>query len=120
MKVKIYTGRTHQIRVHLKFIGCPILGDRIYSKTKSTVFENATLMLHAYKLKIMLPGRNEKSVFTAKVPVRFKKVLKKLHESFKKSMPPEQISARLKTETTVKNQKLLVFEAKKGYGQWQK
>lgn len=120
MKVKIYTGRTHQIRVHLKFIGCPILGDRIYSKTKSTVFENATLMLHAYKLKIMLPGKNEKSVFTAKVPVRFKKVLKKLHESFKKSMPPEQIKARMKTETTVKNQKLLVFEAKKGYGQWQK
>lgn len=35
-------------------------------------------------------------------------------------MPPEQINARLKTETTVKNQKLLVFEAKKGYGQWQK
>ena len=68
----------------------------------------------------MLPGKNQKSVFTAKVPVRFKKVLKKLHESFKKSLPPEKINSKLKTEMTVQNQKLLVFEAKKGYGQWQK
>lgn len=120
MKVKIYTGRTHQIRVHLKFIGCPILGDKIYSKAKSTVFDNPTLMLHAYKLKIKIPGKSEKAVFVAGVPARFKKVLKTLHESFKKTFPPESIDKKLPSVKTGKNPRLLVFEAKKGYGQWQK
>lgn len=115
MKVKIYTGRTHQIRVHLKFIGCPILGDPIYSKgTKGTTFEGASLMLHAFKLRIHLPDNQEKC-FTAKVPLRFKKVIKKLHDSFTKSMPPVTLE-----QTYRQNPKLQVFTAKKGYGQWQK
>ena len=120
MKVKIYTGRTHQIRVHLKFIGCPILGDKIYSKTKSSVFEKAGLMLHAYKLKIRIPGKEERQVFTAKVPVRFKKVLKKLHSDFKKSFPPEEINAKMPVQKMSSGKTLSVFMAKKGYGQWQK
>lgn len=94
MKIKIYTGRTHQIRVHLKYIGCPILGDPIYAKsTKGTLFEGATLMLHAYKLKLKLPQSNEFSIFKAKVPLRFKKVLKELHSKFNKIVPdkPKEI-----------------------------
>ena len=84
IKVKIYTGRTHQIRVHLKSIGCPILGDPIYSKTdKNSIFYGASLMLHAYKLKIRLPDRAKKyAEFKAKVPLRFKKVIKTLHDKF--------------------------------------
>ena len=110
IKVRIFTGRTHQIRVHLKFIGCPVLGDPIYSKvTKGSLFEKATLMLHAYRLKINIPGKQETSVFTAPVPVRFKKAIKLLHEKYKKSFPPESPS-----------KKIFVFSAKKGYGQWQK
>lgn len=121
MKVKIYTGRTHQIRVHLKFIGCPILGDKIYSKgTKGTLFEGAAMMLHAFKLKIKLPGQDKKSVFTAKVPLRFKKVLKKLHSSFNKSLPPEKIDGSRSFSKTSTNPKIQLFLAKKGYGQWQK
>ncbi len=110
MKIKIFTGRTHQIRVHLKFIGCPILGDPIYAKpTKGTLFEGATLMLHAYKLKITLPGNSQQSQFKAPVPLRFKKVLKKLHNNFSKTLPGE----------TYKNLKIKEFTARRGYGQWQ-
>ena len=83
--VKILTGRTHQIRVHLKHIGCPILGDPIYAKsTKGTIFEGSSLMLHAYKLKIKTSKTEIFKTFTAPVPLRFKKVIKKLHEKFEK------------------------------------
>ncbi len=87
MRLRIKTGRTHQIRVHMKFIGCPILGDPIYgAKTAGTIFSGASLMLHAYLLKIKLPEKKEYSVFKSKVPVRFKKVLKTLHSKFKKEV----------------------------------
>lgn len=83
MKVKIKTGRTHQIRVHMKYLGCPILGDSVYGK-KDSLFSSATLMLHSYKLGIRLPNSDEFTEFTSPVPRRFKKVLKTLHEKFEK------------------------------------
>ncbi|MGI5057819.1 RluA family pseudouridine synthase [Treponema pectinovorum] len=121
IKVKIYTGRTHQIRVHLKFLGCPILGDKIYSKSnKENLFGNAPMMLHSFKLKIKIPEKTEIQTFYAKLPLRFKKVLKKLHSSFKKSLPPEKIEGNFPFTKTSKNPKIQLFLAKKGYGQWQK
>ncbi len=86
MAVKIYTGRTHQIRVHMKYLGCPILGDPLYgSKVKSKIFPDASLMLHSYMLKILLPGHSECSTFRTRTPGRFKSVLRKLHSSFDRS-----------------------------------
>lgn len=75
--LRLKTGRTHQIRVHMKSLGCPILGDPIYGK-KDKLFESATLMLHSFRLGIRLPGEKKLTVFKAKVPIRFRKVLKKL------------------------------------------
>ena len=83
MKLKLKTGRTHQIRVHMKYLGCPILGDPIYGK-KDAVFDSATLMLHAKTLGIRLPNSEEFSQFSAPIPRRFRKVLKKLHEMYEK------------------------------------
>ncbi len=121
IKVKIFTGRTHQIRVHLKFLGCPVLGDPIYSKgTKDSNFENASLMLHAFKLRIGLPDSNSSKTFYAKIPVRFKRILKVLHENFNKTLPPEKLNFQLKEIKTSSGKKLPLFTAKKGYGQWQK
>ena len=78
---KLHTGRTHQIRVHSKYLGCPILGDPIYGK-KDSLFTDATLMLHARTLKIMLPFSSHYSRFDAPIPIRFKKVIKTLKEKF--------------------------------------
>lgn len=83
MRIRLKTGRTHQIRVHMKSIGCPIVGDPIYNKTDK-VFTTATLMLHSRRLSIRLPNSNDFSVFTSPVPRRFKKVLKTLHENYPK------------------------------------
>lgn len=83
MKVRILTGRTHQIRVHMKYLNCPILGDSLYAKEDRN-FPNATLMLNARMLKIKLPGKNEYSVFKTKTPARFVEVMKKLHRDYSK------------------------------------
>lgn len=81
IRVRLKTGRTHQIRVHMKFLGCPILGDSIYNK-QDKLFPNASLMLHSKKLKIRLPQKKEFSTFITPVPKRFREIEKKLKEKF--------------------------------------
>ncbi|MCR5764327.1 MAG: RluA family pseudouridine synthase [Treponema sp.] len=83
MRIRIATGRTHQIRVHMKFLNCPILGDSLYAK-KDKVFTSATLMLHARLLKIRLPENHAYHTFKTRTPVRFKKILKELHGLYPK------------------------------------
>ncbi len=65
------TGRTHQLRVHMQCVGCPILGDPVYG-TKDARFPDASLMLHARKLRIKLPGAVESFTFSAEIPTRFR------------------------------------------------
>ncbi len=84
VRLRLKTGRTHQIRVHLKYLGCPILGDPLYGK-KDPLFDTATLMLHARKLGLCLPGSTTMTYFSAAVPLRFKKVMKTLHEKYPKA-----------------------------------
>jgi 23S rRNA pseudouridine1911/1915/1917 synthase len=69
-----HTGRTHQIRLHCEFLGCPIVGDEIYGRKKSTVAIRRHF-LHAYRLKIVLPGEKEARVFEAPLPVELQQVL---------------------------------------------
>ena len=71
------TGRTHQIRVHSKFIGHPIVGDKTYGFAKQKFKLNGQL-LHAYKLELNQPKTNERMVFEAPLPDYFSNLLKKL------------------------------------------
>ena len=77
LEVHPLTGRTHQIRVHLAFLGCPVTGDTIYGKKKPSVNLDRHF-LHAYKLKIILPGEEQPRVFEAGLPVELESVLKGL------------------------------------------
>lgn len=67
LELKPTTGRTHQLRVHLAYIGHPIVGDRVYGSG------NGDLMLHAASLELTLPGGIRKT-FSAPVPERIKEV----------------------------------------------
>lgn len=71
------TGRTHQIRVHLRHIGHPVLGDPFYGFL-DPLFPKATLMLHARSLAIALPGMEGQRLFKTPMPQRFVEIMHKL------------------------------------------
>lgn len=74
------TGRTHQIRLHCAFLGCPIVGDEVYGRKKPTV-QIDRHFLHAYRLKIVLPGEKEPRVFEAQLPEELLEVLNELRRN---------------------------------------
>lgn len=66
------TGRTHQIRVHMSFIGHPLLGDRLYGGREELIKRQA---LHCYQVKFLHPVKREFVEITAPVPFDMKKLL---------------------------------------------
>ncbi len=70
LRVRIYTGRTHQIRVHLASINHPVLGDPIYSR-RDAKYKDITLMLHAERIVFNHPITGERMVFRSPLPARF-------------------------------------------------
>lgn len=71
------TGRTHQIRVHAKHIGHPIVGDPVYGFAKQK-FKLDGQLLHAIKLELVHPKTRQKMEFVAPIPEYFQNVLSKL------------------------------------------
>jgi len=77
LEVHPLTGRTHQIRVHLAFLNCPVVADTVYGKRKPTIALERHF-LHAYKLKIVLPMDEIATVFEAPLPPDLQGVLDNL------------------------------------------
>lgn len=74
IRCKLETGRTHQIRVHLNYIGHPVVNDPVYGY-KKLIDKDFGQMLHAEKLGFVHPRTKEYMEFTAPVPERFKEIL---------------------------------------------
>ncbi len=79
LELKIDTGRTHQIRVHMSYIGHPVVGDTTYSNGKNE-FGIEGQMLHAKYLEFKHPITGETLKLEAPLPQYFENVLKKLDE----------------------------------------
>jgi len=71
------TGRTHQIRLHLAFLGCPIVGDSIYGHRKPSLGLQRHF-LHAARLTIQLPGEAQPRTFEAALPLELDDLLSSL------------------------------------------
>ncbi|WP_039856318.1 RluA family pseudouridine synthase [Peptoniphilus sp. oral taxon 386] len=65
VKLRLYTGRTHQIRVHMSHMGTPILGDALYGSTSNLILRQA---LHCYEMEIIHPRTKKLLKFIAPVP----------------------------------------------------
>ena len=77
----LQTGRTHQIRVHAKYMGNPVVGDPLYGIRRQKFKLNGQL-LHAYKLILTHPSTGERMEFTAPLPGYFQEILHKLGRQY--------------------------------------
>lgn len=79
LQVHPLTGRTHQIRLHMAFLGCPIVGDTVYGRKKPTL-PISRHFLHAFRLKITLPGEHSPRLFEAPLPDELLLLLEELRK----------------------------------------
>ena len=77
IKCKLDTGRTHQIRVHMAYIGHPVYNDPVYTNDKCSEFGQ---FLHSYSMEFQHPITNEKMYFECPLPEYFEEFLKCLEE----------------------------------------
>ena len=77
IECKLETGRTHQIRVHLSYIGYPVNNDPLYGRGKCTPFGQ---MLHSYSIKLKHPRTEKELFYTIEPPVEFKEKLELLKQ----------------------------------------
>lgn len=82
VKVRIITGRTHQIRVHMKHIGHPVIGDQTYfTKESKRISDNLGVkrqMLHASRIVLKLPTNRKKIEIISDLPKDFQSIMNKL------------------------------------------
>jgi 23S rRNA pseudouridine1911/1915/1917 synthase len=81
LAVRPFTGRTHQIRVHLAHVHHPIVGDEVYGPRRKLPFACPRQFLHAERLRFRLPSTGHPVEFTAPLPADLRSVLDRLEQS---------------------------------------
>ena len=78
IELKLETGRTHQIRVHMNYIGYPVVNDPVYGRRK--LIDNTGQCLHAKELGFIHPTTKKYMEFSCELPMCFTNILKKFEE----------------------------------------
>lgn len=84
IRVKIETGRTHQIRVHMAHIKHPVIGDAVYGRGRASAVKASRQLLHAAKLSLNHPKTGKRLTFEAPLPEDMKALLERLRAGIKK------------------------------------
>jgi len=92
LEVEIYTGRTHQIRVHLSFIGYPVVGDKVYSRKKQVLKNINRQALHSYILGFVHPFIKKYMEFRAPLPNDMQELINSLEKQKMKSAEDKTIT----------------------------
>jgi 23S rRNA pseudouridine1911/1915/1917 synthase len=79
LEVHPITGRTHQIRVHLNYIGVPVVGDTLYGRRNPSI-DMDRFFLHAKSITLRLPGERTARIFETPLPEELQNVLVELHK----------------------------------------
>jgi len=79
VECSLRTGRTHQIRVHMAYIGHPLVGDPVYGRAKSP-FSIQGQALHSRELRFLHPSSKREMVFQAEMPADMQKILRRLRQ----------------------------------------
>ena len=77
VECSLKTGRTHQIRVHMTYIGHPVIGDPVYGKGNRVIYNNGQL-LFAHEIHFVHPKTKKEMTFSVDLPDYFKEILEKL------------------------------------------
>ena len=77
LECSLKTGRTHQIRVHLNYIGHPVIGDPVYGKGNRALYDDGQL-LFAHEIHFIHPKTKKEMTFSVDLPQYFKEILEKL------------------------------------------
>ena len=80
LELSLETGRTHQIRVHMAYIGHPVCGDELYGRKFPMSKDSNGQLLHAFKLELVHPSTGEKMEFCAPIPDYMKDVIEELEK----------------------------------------
>lgn len=75
IRCELLTGRTHQIRVHLKLLGCPLVGDHLYGPERQNPFSEDRFFLHSWRLGFMHPRTGKQLNFRSPLPDDLKSLL---------------------------------------------
>jgi 23S rRNA pseudouridine1911/1915/1917 synthase len=78
LELMLETGRTHQIRVHMKYIGHPLAGDPVYGRSKGRTMRVPGQALHAAVLGFTHPRTGERLTFEAPIPDEMKELIEEL------------------------------------------
>ena len=78
IELKLETGRTHQIRVHMNYIGYPIVNDPVYGRRK--IIDETGQCLHAKELGFLHPTKKTYMEFTCELPACFLKIQERLKQ----------------------------------------
>ena len=78
VRCKLETGRTHQIRVHMRYLGFPLVGDRVYGPKGGSAVTECGMLLHSAELDFAHPVSGERLSFRAPLPADFQEFINKL------------------------------------------